>query len=133
MEFFQCMMGNTHERDTKANLLQPRAPCCVWGCIRACTRKWTKSGSRKRLVERSIIILSPQASEEALFDASLYHEWYQHQWQADLVDMQAYARDNDGAKHILTVIDMFSRRGWAEPVQSKTTQEMIGAFTKMFT
>src|SRR3977135_2452642 len=55
-----------------------------------------------------------------------------HQWQADLVDMQAYARDNDGAKDILTVMYMFSRRGWAEPMQSKTTQDMIGAFTKIF-
>jgi hypothetical protein len=55
-----------------------------------------------------------------------------HQWQADLVDMQAYARDNDGFKHILTVIDMFSRRGWAEPVKSKTNQDMISAFNKIF-
>src|SRR3981189_480403 len=55
-----------------------------------------------------------------------------HQGQADLVDMQAYARDNDGFKHILTVIDMFSRRGWAEAVKSKTTPDMMGAFTKIF-
>src|SRR3981189_3758693 len=55
-----------------------------------------------------------------------------HQWQADLVDMQAYARDNDGFKHILAVIDMFSRRGWAEAVNSKTTPDMIGAFAKIF-
>ena len=46
--------------------------------------------------------------------------------------MQAYARDNDGFKHILTVIDMFSRRGWAEAVKSKTTPDMMGAFTKIF-
>jgi len=55
-----------------------------------------------------------------------------HQWQADLVDMQAYARDNDGFKHILTVIDMFSRRAWAEAVKSKTTRDMVGAFTTIF-
>src|SRR3981189_3120687 len=55
-----------------------------------------------------------------------------HQGQADLVDMQAYARDNDGFKHIMTVMDMFSRRGWAEAVKSKTTPDMMGAFTKIF-
>src|SRR3981189_287159 len=43
-----------------------------------------------------------------------------HQWQAGLVDMQADARDNDGFKHILTVIDIFSRQGLAESVKSKT-------------
>src|SRR3977135_1845930 len=55
-----------------------------------------------------------------------------HQWQAGLVGREGSARAMDGAKHFLTVIDMFSRRGWAEPVQSKTTQDMIGAFTKIF-
>src|SRR5271155_1042554 len=55
-----------------------------------------------------------------------------HQWQADLVDMQAYASDNDGVKHILTVIDLFSRRAWAEAVKSKTTAHMIEAFTNIF-
>src|SRR3981189_3518133 len=127
-------MGNTHERfDAKTDILQPRAPSCFWGCIRACARKWSKPGSSERLVKRSIVILSPQASEEALFDASHYiTSGINHQWQADLVDMQAYARDNDGFKHILTVIDMFSRRGWAEAVKSKTTPDMMGAFTKIF-
>ena len=55
-----------------------------------------------------------------------------HQWQSDLVDMQAYAHDNDGFKHILTVIDMFSRMGWAQPVKSKTQQHMVEAFNKVF-
>jgi hypothetical protein len=55
-----------------------------------------------------------------------------HQFQADLVDMQAYARDNDGYKHILTVIDMFSKIGWAEPIKSKTAVDMIAAFNKIF-
>src|SRR6266699_2211274 len=55
-----------------------------------------------------------------------------HQWQADLVDMQAFARENDGFKHILTVIDMFSRRGWAEGVKSKTNVDMIEAFNRIF-
>src|SRR5271156_827290 len=55
-----------------------------------------------------------------------------HQWQADLVDMQEYAKCNDGYKYILTVIDMFSRRAWAEPVKSKSTQDMKNAFDNIF-
>jgi hypothetical protein len=55
-----------------------------------------------------------------------------HQWQADLADMQGFSNDNDGYKYILTVIDMFSRRGWAVPVKSKTTQHMKDAFNKIF-
>src|SRR3977135_763534 len=55
-----------------------------------------------------------------------------HQWQADLVDKQAFAQSNDGFKYILTVIDMFSRRAWAEAVKSKNTGNMIAAFLNIF-
>ena len=37
------------------------------------------------------------------------------QWQADLVDMISFARDNRGFKYTLVVIDILSRYAWAEP------------------
>src|SRR2546428_14120488 len=42
-----------------------------------------------------------------------------HLWQVDLADMQPYAKDNDGYRYIMTVIDVFSRKGWAEPIKTK--------------
>src|SRR5258707_14060481 len=38
-----------------------------------------------------------------------------HQWQSDICDMQAYAKNNDGFKYILTIINIISRyaRSWA--------------------
>ncbi len=36
------------------------------------------------------------------------------QFQADLVDMCAYAKDNDGHKYLLTCIDVFSKFSWVE-------------------
>ena len=30
-------------------------------------------------------------------------------WAADLIDMQAFSRDNNGIKYLLTVIDIFSK------------------------
>jgi hypothetical protein len=41
------------------------------------------------------------------------------QWQADLVDMQAFEKQNKGYKYILTVIDVFSRFAWAMPLKTK--------------
>jgi len=32
-------------------------------------------------------------------------------WAADLVDMQAFSKDNDGVRYLLTVIDVFSKYG----------------------
>ena len=55
-----------------------------------------------------------------------------HQWQADLVDMQMEGLDNDGYKYILVVIDIFSRYAWAEPVKTKSPKDVKPAFEKIF-
>ena len=54
------------------------------------------------------------------------------QWQADLVDMQSFARDNKGIKFLLTVIDVLSKRAWAVPLKNKTGAEIIKAFETIF-
>jgi len=53
-------------------------------------------------------------------------------WQADLVDMKAYSKENRGFKYILTVIDVFSKYAWAEPLKFKQADEVVRAFTKIF-
>ncbi|KAF0146741.1 MAG: putative uncharacterized transposon-derived protein F54H12.3-like [Ignavibacteria bacterium] len=55
------------------------------------------------------------------------------QWQADLVDMQAFAEENDGIKYLLTSIDIFSKYSWVVPIKDKSTKEMIIGFRKLFT
>jgi len=54
------------------------------------------------------------------------------QWQADLVDMQAYQKDNKGYRFILTVIDILSRYAWAKPLKSKRGDEVKDAFEDIF-
>ena len=36
-------------------------------------------------------------------------------WSADLIDMQAFSKDNNGLKYLLTVIDIFSKFVWIVP------------------
>ena len=55
-----------------------------------------------------------------------------HQWQADLMDMQSEAKHNDGNKYILTVIDVFSRYAWAEPCKTKSPKDVKPAFERIF-
>jgi len=45
-------------------------------------------------------------------------------WQADLVEMIPYARNNKGYKYILMVIDTFSKYLWARPLKNKTATEV---------
>lgn len=50
------------------------------------------------------------------------------QWQADLVDMQQYAKVNSNNKYILTVIDVLSRFGFAQPIKDKSATSILRAF-----
>ena len=40
-------------------------------------------------------------------------------WAADLINMQAFSRDNNGIKYLLTVIDIFSKFVWIIPLKRK--------------
>ena len=53
------------------------------------------------------------------------------QWQMDLVDMQKLSKWNQGFKYLLTVIDVFSKRAWAEPIKSKSAPDMVKALTQL--
>jgi hypothetical protein len=52
-------------------------------------------------------------------------------WQMDLVDMQAFKRDNSGYGYLLTCIDIFSKFAWAIPIQRKTSGDIAKAFNKI--
>lgn len=52
-------------------------------------------------------------------------------WQVDLVEMIPYARTNKGYKYLLTVIDVFSKYAWAEPVKTKSADNVTSAMLKI--
>ena len=52
-------------------------------------------------------------------------------WQADLCDMKYLKNNNKGYTFILTVVDVLSKFGFAEPVKHKTSTEVTAAFQKI--
>lgn len=52
--------------------------------------------------------------------------------QADLIDMQQFKRENRGYRYILIVIDVFSKRAYAEPLKDKTGKNTTEAMEKIF-
>ena len=54
-------------------------------------------------------------------------------WQADLVEMQPYSRENKGYKYLLTVIDVFSKFAWAIPIKNKTGENVSIAMKSILT
>lgn len=54
-------------------------------------------------------------------------------WQADLVEMIPYAKQNKGFKYILCVIDCFTKFAWTLPLKSKTGSEVSHELSKILT
>ena len=44
------------------------------------------------------------------------------------MDMSAFSKDNHGVKHLLTIIDVFSKYAWVMPVNSKTGKDITKVF-----
>ena len=53
-------------------------------------------------------------------------------WEADLLDMQAYARANKGISFILNVIDQFTKKLYAYPCKTKNKNDVLAAFKNIF-
>lgn len=49
-------------------------------------------------------------------------------WQADLVEMQVFAKQNGGYRYILVVIDCFSKYVWTEALKNKTAKVICSSF-----
>lgn len=52
--------------------------------------------------------------------------------QCDLIDIQRYARSNNGYNYILTLIDVFTKKAFAEPLKTKSGQNVKNALVKIF-
>lgn len=53
-------------------------------------------------------------------------------FQADLIEMQPYKRENGGHRYILIVIDVFSKMAYAEPLKNKTGLVVTKAMDSIF-
>nr|CAD2194806.1 unnamed protein product [Meloidogyne enterolobii] len=53
-------------------------------------------------------------------------------WQADLAIFDQLAKYNDGYKYLLVCIDVLSRKIFAVPAKSKSSEDMIEAFENIF-
>lgn len=53
-------------------------------------------------------------------------------FQADLVEMIPYAKQNKNFKYLLTVIDTFSKFAWAIPVKNKNAVDVVKAMQSIF-
>ena len=55
-----------------------------------------------------------------------------HQWQADLIDVQRLKKDNDSYSYLLTVIDVLSKYAWVIPLKNKSGPTLVAVFHQIF-
>ena len=55
-----------------------------------------------------------------------------YQFNMDLVDLQAFAKENSGYKYILNIIDCFTKFVWSFKLKRKTGQILSKVFDKFF-
>ena len=53
-------------------------------------------------------------------------------WAADLADMRAFAKYNNGNTFLLLVIDTFNKYGWIIPLKNKKGETVVKAFKTIF-
>ena len=51
--------------------------------------------------------------------------------QTDLVDMSRLKKVSDGTTFILTVIDVFSKLAWCDPLKKQSAASLVAAFTQL--
>ena len=53
-------------------------------------------------------------------------------WQMDLADLTDKMDENDDYRFMMTVIDVFSRFAWAQPVLTKSGRDVVKALKAVF-
>ena len=53
------------------------------------------------------------------------------QWTANLIEVINIAKYNRGYRYLLTVVDVFSKHAWVQPVKTKTCKAVTEAMTKI--
>lgn len=82
---------------------------------------------------RNDIVFSLHAPARRRFPRNPYRVPHpNHTAQVDLVDMQAFEKENDGFKYIMTLIDVFSKKAYVFPLKTKTGKEIANCFKDLF-
>ena len=53
-------------------------------------------------------------------------------WCSDLVEMQQFSKWKEGYRHLLMVLDLFSKYGWIVPLKDKKGETVTEAFKTIF-
>ena len=128
-------MKNKKKKKAYATLLttyrDPTAPGSLGGVARFARAQKLPIGKVRKTLERDLgyTLHKPRRRHFPTLPVMVFG--IDEQWAADLIKVINIAKSNGGYRYLLTVVDVFSKYAWVEPVKSKTRQDVTTAFEKI--
>ena len=123
------------KKNTYATLLttyrDPTAPGSLGGVARFARAQKLPIGKVRKTLERDLgyTLHKPRRRHFPTLPVMVFG--IDEQWAADLIEVINIAKSNRGYRYLLTVIDVFSKYTWVEPVKTKSGQDVTIAFEKI--
>ena len=95
--------------------------------------KVTRHNVKKWLIKRQSYTLAINQQEKSLKETKPLVFCKDELWQMDLCDMSQLKEYNDGNTFLLTVVDVFSKYGFAKPLLNKKGCTVLKAFQEILT
>jgi hypothetical protein len=114
---------------------QPTTYCGVerlWKTAKRINNRITKKRVTEWLQAQDTYTLHKSARKRLSYEPRVHVSHIDEQWSMDLCDVTNISRHNDDYHFILTVIDVLSKRGDAEPVHRKTGLDTTRALEAIF-
>lgn len=125
----------TMEEDPLENYLNPSHPGSLGGVKRFYRHNRNRLKSlqqAKHLLETSDVYTVNKPARKTFDRNPVIVTNLRQQYQADLADLQKYARQNDGVRYLLVVIDCFSKNVCVVPLRDKSSKEVLAGLKKSF-
>ena len=106
----------------------PDAAGSLGGVVRFAKAQGIPVSRARRLLQKNLSYTLHKPKRVRFPTEKVMAQGMDHQWVADLVEMQKISRYNKGYKYLLTVVDVLSKHGWVQPVKAKTGVELVKAF-----
>ena len=119
-------------RDEKliAKYNDPEAKGSLGGVKRFAEAQKISLKKARRLLEKDLSYSLHKPRRQRFPTIPVVAEGVDHQWVADLVEVQRLAKYNNGNRYLLMVIDVLSKHAWIQPMKAKTGVALVKAFGK---
>ena len=119
------------KRDLLAAYKDPAASGSLGGVQRFAEAQGISVKKAKTLLEKDLGYTLHKPRRQRFKTLPVVAEGMDHQWVADLVEVQTLSKYNRGYRYLLTVIDVVSKYAWVQPLKDKTGVQLVKAFEKI--